>query len=72
MMILKMNITTRIMTFLMSICNFISVIKDLRMMMEMTSKIITNKKMIMRRIKIIVEMCRKMKELNELCKSSWS
>ena len=67
MMILKMKITTRIMTFSMRICNFISAIKDLNMMMEMTSKIITKEKMIMRKIKIIVEMYLKMRELKELC-----
>ena len=37
------------------------------MMMEMTSKIIPKKKMIIRKIKIMVEMRLKMKELEKLC-----
>ena len=58
MMILTMKIMKIFMktnTFLIRIYNFISVTKDLNMMMEMTSKIITKKKMIMEKNRMIVK-----------------
>ena len=58
-----MKTIMKIGTSLIQIYNSILVMMVLDMMMEMTSKMIFKKKMNMEKIKIMLEMCQKMKRL---------